>query len=273
MKLFTVATHNYGYYNSLKYSSKKNGFQLINLALGKKWKGLVWKFELMLDALENLNDNEVVAFCDGFDVIVTNQANILKKIFYNLNCDILFGKENSNYNTLIHYLSYICFKNYYLLNRDDVPNSGVYVGYVGKIKKFLKICLDFIATENDDQDITYKIYHQKDKYNFKIKLLNEFIYTIPFDKRWSNVFSFNDFKINEISCDLNKVFFVHANGNRNMDIYCKLLNYPLKIKGKKGSNHNHIVHFSKMLLRNNFKKVLFIVIIIILYVKYINEKK
>ena len=271
MKLYTVATHNYGYYDALKFSAKKNNFKLINLAKNKKWKGLMWKFELMLNRLKNVDNNEIVAFCDGFDVIIANNSKILEKNFKNLDCDIIFGKENSNHNTIIHWLSWLCFKNYHLLDRNDVPNSGVYVGYAGKIKKFLKICLSLVETENDDQDITYMIYNNRKKFNLNIKLFDEFLYTIPFDKNWLTVFSFNESKIKKITCDLNKAFFVHANGNRNMDIYCKELEYPLKLKNRVKSNHNHLVHFSKMLFRNNQQKIYLLVLIIFIY--YIITKR
>ena len=264
MKIFTVATHNYGYYRALKKSSKKNGFKLINLAFNKKWKGLTWKFKLMYQALQNISDNEIIAFCDGFDVIIANHANNLIKIFKSLNCDIIFGKENSNHNTIVHYLSKICFKYYYLLDRSNIPNSGVYVGYAGKIKKFLKLCLERIKVINDDQDITYLIYKNQKKHQLKIKLTDEYIYTIPFNKDHSYVFKWNNSKIKNITCDLNKVFFIHANGNRNMDIYLKSLKYPKRnIKSK--SAHNHISHFSKMFFRNNIRAIFFIMIIILVF--------
>ena len=259
MKLYTVATHNYGYYEALQFSAQKNKFKLINLAYDKKWKGLMWKFKLLLNKIENVDDNEIIAFCDGFDVIVVNSAHLLKTLFLKLDCDIIFGKENSNHNSFIHYLSRICFKNYHLLERNNIPNSGVYVGYAGKIKKFLKLCLKIISTENDDQDITYFIYYNRKKYDLNIKLFDEYLYTIPFNKDVSYVFSFNESRIKKITCDLNKVFFIHSNGNRNMDIYCKELNYPLKLKGGSKSNHSHIMHYSKMLYRNNQKKIYLLV--------------
>ena len=90
MKLFTVATHNYGYYPALIKSAKLNNFTLINIAENLKWKGVLWKFKIMLNQIEKLDDNEIISFCDGFDVIVVNDSRNLIKIFKVLNCDILF---------------------------------------------------------------------------------------------------------------------------------------------------------------------------------------
>ena len=54
--------HNYGYYEALRFSAKKNNFKLINLAYDKKWKGLMWKFKLLLNKIENVDDNERLEF-------------------------------------------------------------------------------------------------------------------------------------------------------------------------------------------------------------------
>ena len=41
MKLFTVVTHNYGYYPALIKSAKRNNFTLINIGKNLKWKGIL----------------------------------------------------------------------------------------------------------------------------------------------------------------------------------------------------------------------------------------
>ena len=263
MYLYTLATHNYGYYNALRKSAKINNFKLINLGYNKKWKGLMWKFEMMLKALNNHNDNDIVAFCDGFDVIVTNDSNKLKNIFIDLNCDIIFGNENSNTNNIIHLLSYLSFKNYYLMDRHNTPNTGVYVGYVNKLKKFISLCLQQSSIEDDDQDIGYMIFANRKKYNLNIKIINNYIHTIPFYHNIFELINLKDIVIDKITTDINKVFFIHANGNRNMDIYCKMLNLPLK-NNISMTNHNHILHYSKKVFKNNYKILLFIVIILLL---------
>ena len=249
MKLFTVATHNYGYYPALIQSAKEHDFNLINLAKHSKWKGLLWKFKLMYKSICNLDDNEIIAFCDGFDVLVVNNAKRLEKFFKLLDCDIIFGNENSNNNPLINFLSHYAFKYQYLLKYDKKPNTGVYVGYVGKIKQFLKICLKECGNLNDDQDIGYKIFYYQKKYNLKLRIVNEHIYTIPFSKKFWKI---KDYRIvRNIDCDLNKTFFIHGNGNRNIDIYCKKLKLPLKLNNKISSNHSHFTHYLTKLINNN----------------------
>lgn len=259
MYLYTLATHNYGYYNALEKSAKNNNFKLINLGKNMKWKGLMWKFEMMLKALNNHNDNMIVAFCDGFDVIVCNDSSKLQKAFIDLNCDIIFGNENSNHNYIIHLLSYLSFKNYHMMERNNTPNTGVYVGYVGKLKKFISLCLKLSSIEDDDQDIGYLIFANMKKYNLNIKIVNEYIHTIPFYHNTLGLLNLQEIIINKITTDINKVFFIHANGNRNMNIYCEILNLPLKNTTTK-TNHNHILHYTKKILKNNYKLFLFIIL-------------
>lgn len=259
MYLYTVATHNYGYYEALIISAKNNNYQLINLAKNKKWKGLVWKFNLMLKALKNHNENDIICFCDGFDVIVNRKSEEFREYFLKNNCDIMFGYENSNLNDIFHFLSKFSFEYYHLLDRNNVPNTGVYIGYVGKIKKFIKLCLKLDNT--DDQDMAYYIYHNMKKFNLNIKLDNK-IYTIPFENNLSYLLKPNGNKnITKITGNLKKIFYIHANGNRNMDIYCKKLSLPLKnLKSK--SNHNHLIHYAIKTLKNNFFFIIFIIIIL-----------
>lgn len=260
MKLFTVATHNHGYYNALIKSAKRNGFKLINLGKKQKWKGLIWKFKLMLKSIEKINNKEVIAFCDGFDVMVVKNATELEIFFKSLNCDIIFGNENSNVNPLINFLNYYTFRYHHLLHNREKPNTGVYVGYAGKIKKFLSICLKEVENLKDDQDIGYKIFYYQKKFNLKLKTVNEHIYTVPFPKTLVGLLNYNT--INKIECDLNKSFFIHGNGNRNIDIYSKKLLLPPKINNQ--TSHNHVLHYSKKLIDNNKRTIVLILIVIYL---------
>ena len=107
------------------------------------------------------------------------------------------------------------------------------------------------------------IFANRNKYNLKIKIVNNYIHTIPFYHNIFELINLKDVVINKITTDINKVFFIHANGNRNMDIYCKMLNLPLK-NMKNKTEHNHVLHYSKKVFKNNYKKLLFIVIILLL---------
>jgi hypothetical protein len=85
MKLVTVATHSERYFPYLKLSAEKYGHELVVLGWGEKWKGFVWRFELMREYLKNLDPNEIVCFIDAFDVVIlqdpqTIEAKFLKYI-------------------------------------------------------------------------------------------------------------------------------------------------------------------------------------------------
>jgi DNA-directed RNA polymerase subunit H (RpoH/RPB5) len=83
MKLITYATHNTGYFNSLKESAKKNNFELIIIGYGNKWEGFTKRINDIILYLKNINNNELVCIIDAFDCIVLGNAEEMKKK-YNL---------------------------------------------------------------------------------------------------------------------------------------------------------------------------------------------
>ena len=273
IKLFTVVTHNNGYFKALKKSAKIFNYNFKVLGYKKKWEGLIWKFKLMLNNLNNLPDDEIVVFCDGFDVIVNKDSGELINFFRNQNKDILFGWEASNYTTLMYTLSLIAFKNQHLLKREDIPNTGVYVGYVWAIKNFLKYCLDNITYENDDQDIAYKAFANQKNLGLNLGITNR-IYTIPLNLN-EFFFFFKKFENNHIDYNFipknNDYFFIHANGNRNMDKYVESQNLPKSMVTH--SNHKHLTHFLGKVFNNTIRSKLFWIIVILIIIKIIPEEK
>ena len=65
MKIITVATQTKGYFKAYSESCKKNNLELIVLGWNEKWKGFLWKFNLMQEYIASLNDNEIVIFTDA----------------------------------------------------------------------------------------------------------------------------------------------------------------------------------------------------------------
>ena len=60
LKNISVATsENVGYYKLLKQSCAKHNIEFIPLGLNQPWKGLHMKFELWIDYLNKLPDDEI----------------------------------------------------------------------------------------------------------------------------------------------------------------------------------------------------------------------
>lgn len=254
VKLFTVATHNYGYLDALKQSSKKHNYDLEILGHKQKWEGLLWKFKLMYEKITLFDDNEIICFCDGFDVIVTNDSDKMITFFTKQHCDILFGWEASNNNYLIYLFSPLFFKNAWDLSRYQRPNSGVYIGYVWAIKNFLKFCLHTNSTIMDDQDLAYLAFYNMEKIGLNMKISNS-IYTVPMKEGLMEIYNIlfsniqnNYIDINLLPKNLETTYFVHANGNRNMDYLTTKL--QLSNANITTTNHNHLTHYLKSLLNN-----------------------
>jgi len=247
MKIFavTVATHNEGYYEDLIQSCKRNKIDLIVLGYGKKWQGFSWKFSLMKEFVDNLeNDDDVVIFLDAYDIIATQDSSVIKERFLEFDSPLVFSIEKlykGNY-----YLEYARKKMFGHCSKAHV-NSGAYIGYVYALKKlFAYICRQFDChdpkfSQLDDQMIFTSICNDDEFVNKYIKFDYRFyiFYTIHFPSNilvlTDNVFEPND-NLHEIKDG--KLYlkqsnispcFIHGNGNVNMDFLIDLYKLP-KIK-------------------------------------------
>jgi hypothetical protein len=126
MKLITVATYVYGLYNDLINNSY--GAKIITLGFGKKWTGFKMKYIEVYKYIQNLDDDEIIVFIDGFDSKINKNPQLALNLFKQMKCGILFS-EDSNVNEKKKYIFGEC--------RGTIINSGLYMGYV----KYLKILL------------------------------------------------------------------------------------------------------------------------------------
>ena len=134
LTVLTVATHNDGYYNSLKESAKRNNLNLVTLGYGKKWKGLDWKLTLTRNYLKKLPKEEIVIFVDAFDVIIRENSSQILNGFYSCGKDILMSV---NYTPNLIVTGFLNIK-YGTCMDGEYINSGTYMGYVGRLLELLK---------------------------------------------------------------------------------------------------------------------------------------
>lgn len=142
-EVVTVATHYEGRLNEL--INNKYNVPITVLGMGKKWTGFKMKYELIYEYIKFMNDNKIIIFLDGFDSeIVKHPSNALQK-FKDNNYKLLFSKEFISNNLL----DYAKEKTFTYCKDNIVLNSGLYMGYVKYLKKFLKHNLS--QTCKDDQ--------------------------------------------------------------------------------------------------------------------------
>jgi len=146
--LLTFATHTEGTFNNI--INNKYNIPVKVLGYGKKWTGFRMKFEYVYDYIQNLNDNEIVFFIDGFDSYINNYLSVALERFKNMNEKVVFSLDTPSspiFPLMLH--KFFVRKSFGECYDNLIANSGLYVGYVKYLKIFLK---DVIVKKcNDDQ--------------------------------------------------------------------------------------------------------------------------
>ena len=119
-------------------SSIRNGHALVVLGWGSKWRGLSQKLEAAHAYAAALPPQDVILFCDAFDVLyVDNPGKILTRLDA-MNATILFSAECGCWPHIMENHGRACFDNYPL---SPTPyrylNSGAWVGKALNAKNML----------------------------------------------------------------------------------------------------------------------------------------
>lgn len=134
MKVVTYATHDFGTFQ--KIIKNDFGVPVKVLGWGTKWNGFTDKIKAVSEYCENLPDDELVVFIDGFDSQIIRPLDDLEHTFSNLNCKVLISKDPSIVGKHIT-------KKVFGTCKDDVTaNSGLYMGKNMYLKTFLKSALE-----------------------------------------------------------------------------------------------------------------------------------
>ena len=143
MRAFTVATHHEGFLHSLQESARKYGYDLSVLGLNEKWKGFVWRWQVLQEALEDLPDDELVLVLDGYDTVITAPAACLEAE-YHTKCDaadrLMFGLEHRKEHCThaFWWLSEV-FRRYHSVGADlPIVNAGVCCGPVRLVRQLCR---------------------------------------------------------------------------------------------------------------------------------------
>ena len=143
MRAFTVATHHEGFLHSLQESARKYGYDLSVLGLNEKWKGFVWRWQVLQEALEDLPDDELVLVLDGYDTVITAPAACLEAE-YHTKCEaadrLMFGLEHRKEHCThaFWWLSEV-FRRYHAVGADlPIVNAGVCCGPVRLVRQLCR---------------------------------------------------------------------------------------------------------------------------------------
>lgn len=214
--IMTVATDEKYYFKYLKESCEKNGSELIVLAAGEKWRGVNWRFKLILDYINALNEDDIVCVIDGYDVICTRKLDEMKDVFMRLQadkkCKIIVGYDNLEYmNSFLRLIISINFG-----KCDDTSlNAGTYIGYVKDVKNLIYSLQSLNSDDKaDDQKLLTK-YYSINKNDLYIDTKNEIFCTIA--KTFNEIDELFIFEDGSIIHNNYKPFFLHAPGATYLD--------------------------------------------------------
>jgi len=135
---------------TLVESSKSLGIPILNLGKNISWngsgpqkKGGGQKINLMKGFLSALDDNRIILFLDGYDVLINSHISEIVKKFFEFNVDIVFSAEKTwrHEGSLVDKFPKAKSDYRYL-------SSGAYMGFSESLKRLFETPL---ADDDDDQ--------------------------------------------------------------------------------------------------------------------------
>jgi len=208
--IVTVATSIDYYMPYLIESCKRNGKELTVLGLNEKWQGFNWRFKIVNNFLNKINDNDIVCFIDGYDVICTRNLNELKNEFIRLkeknNCRIIISENKTNKNNISYIFMKLVFYLYFDRCNNINLNAGTYIGYVKDLKIILNEIYNYNPIDNADDQILFTKYCKRNS-DLYIDINNEIFLTLD-----NNFGEIDKLVIsnNKIIYNNNIPFFIHT---------------------------------------------------------------
>lgn len=229
---------------------------LVVLGMGMKWTGYCMKYELLVEYLKTLDNNDIVCFIDAYDVLPTKNIIHLEQKFRdfsikNPDIKIIVGdeqktinefKEKNKRNILCQLQNeFLLINKNFIFNNSHI-NSGTYIGYVSNILSVLSSILQKHNVEDDQVELIE--YAQKNPHHIHADTEQQF-----FRPGW-NVF------MQQFNLDGNTTCsFIHANGNGLLDDFLlehhninvgdntkkKIRSISLQSLGKKGIYYTNFI--------------------------------
>ena len=218
-----VATENKLYFPYLKQLLP----DLVVLGMGMKWTGFIMKYELIVEYLKTLKDDDILCFLDAYDVLPTKNIVNLGQQF------IEFSKTHPKTKIIVgggiitNPIQKIC--NDIIFDNSEL-NSGTYIGYV---KEILYVLSDIIKKPNICDDQVELIKYSKQNPNDIYIDNNSDFFCVVSTPLQPVMLNGND-----------KCSFIHANGNGCLEDFLKEhhnINCGLDVR-----LNNYIIHSQAM---------------------------
>lgn len=239
--IVTVATEIKYYMKYLIQTVKNNGNELIILGLGEKWQGFNWRNKLILNYISKLDDDDILCFIDGYDVLcVKNLNTLIDKFEFIKNreqCKIIVGHENIlSINNKIG--------NFLLFNSSI--NAGTYICKIKDLKVILTSILKINKLDNSDDQVLLIKYSMNNPKHVYSDINSELFLTLI--DSCNQIDLSNIIIDNKIIYNDNQPYFVHGASNTCMD------DLVIKMGLEKTINicHNYKTDFNKKIYNYTF---------------------
>lgn len=270
LHIVTVATESKYYFPYLVESCKKNGKNLEILGFDTEWKGYNYKFKLIIEYLRKLQENDIVCFVDGYDVLCIKELNQLPYTFIDLKtkhkCKIIVGYDNVD-NMLLKLFNRFTFgtcKNSYI-------NSGTYIGYVKDILEIIQKVYNLNRDNKADDQVLLTKYCTLNPNDIYIDVDGEIFLTLI---RKGDLSNYVEIKNGEIFYNNHRPFFIHAAGGMShLDSIITRLGYEYNDNIKDQLLSVYYKKFLYYLKLNLIYIFITIAIIILVYIIIIYKKK
>ena len=225
LHIVTVVTESKYYFPYLVQSCENNGVKLTVLGYGEKWKGFNWKFKLVLDFLKKLNNNDIICFIDGYDVLCCRKLDEFVSEFLKIKnktgCKMIVAHEK------LFFINKIA-KYYFDTCKNLSLNSGTYVAFKDDMFMILNKIYQLNSKDDADDQILLVKYCKMNEQNnnIYIDINNELFLTIAHSL--NDIDSHIIYSNNSIKYDNQRPFFIHAPGYGYMDNIIIKLGYADK---------------------------------------------
>ena len=164
----TYCTHDMGTFQELKNNTL--GYDIKVIGWGKPWNGFLDKYKGMINHISEYEDDDVVCFVDGFDVLPNKSVDVFKERFFEMNAPII---ASLNHNFLFNYKVFGTCQN------QNTANSGMYCGYVKEIRNILNDMLKDRMSKDDQRNMNAVC----KEHNVKVDEEYRLFYNIPISER------------------------------------------------------------------------------------------
>ncbi len=210
--------------DDLVNSAKQHGLNVELLGVGEKWQGGVMadgpggghKVHYLRSRLRNVNDNDIIMFVDGYDVIINDNETELINRFKQFGADVVFGAEPPCWPdpSIADQFPQVHTRNRFL-------NSGGFIGRAKVIKEMLRSDIN----KSDDDQLYYQKIFLSGKFNIKLDVENYIFQCVSQTANSLSVSDNNQVYNKETGC---YSCVLHGNGgDEDKKAYRKLVNLIL----------------------------------------------